>query len=71
MLMSDDTRLYFAAQVDATNPYGEHYFDSIEEIGKDGSNHVQLAPKVDAVRSMALDASYVYWAGVGVQRVCK
>ncbi len=71
MLESDDARLYFSAQVDASNSYGQHYFDSIEEIGKDGSGHVQLAPKVDAVLSMALDGSYVYWAGLSVQCACK
>ena len=70
-LVSDDTRLYFAAQVDATNAYGQHYFDSIEEIGKDGGHHVQLAPKEPAVTAMALDTDYVYWAGPGVRRHCK
>ena len=70
-LTSDDTRLYFAAQVDATNEYGTHYFDSIEEIGKDGSNHVQLAPHESAVIDVTLDADHVYWAGPSVRRVCK
>jgi hypothetical protein len=70
-MVSDDTRLYFAAQVDATDPYGSHLFDSIEEIGKDGSGHRQLAPKQSSVRNLALDADHVYWAGQLVLRVCK
>ena len=53
-LVSDDTRLYFAAQVDATDPYGSHLFDSIEEIGKDGSNHTNFHPHVSAINAIAL-----------------
>jgi len=70
-MVSDDTRLYFAAQIDPTDPYGSHYSDSIEEIGKDGSGHRQLSARQSTVSNLALDADHVYWSAGLIYRVCK
>jgi hypothetical protein len=71
LLASDDTRLFWAAQQDAANSYGQHYIDAIEEMSKDGTALRELEPRIVGITAMTVDDAWVYWSAGVASRHCK